>query len=334
MKRFESLCEGKDTREVVKKSPRAGRDAPGGRANGETYQVDRRVVGERATPQIGRATNVFTASEPVYHFPQEKPDPNPNFKLAGETMKTLLIAAALALLPLAAPSWAEIQTKPVQFPKGTSSATIKGLLKGEQTVDYTLRARAGQTMTVTFRPSNDAAYFNVLPPGSTGEAIFIGSTSGNEWTGTLPADGEYRVRTYLMRSAARRNEAVSYTLTVGITGGAHGAAPAGKASHAERAGQGQFDASGNIPCAESRGQPMGQCRFQVARESGGSASVKVTLPSGRTRFIFFEKGRAVSADLSQADGDMSFKATKEADLFMIRAGQERYEIPEAVVFGG
>jgi hypothetical protein len=38
--------------------------------------------------------------------------------------------------------------------------------------------------------------------------------------------------------------------------------------------------------------------------------------------------------LSQADGNMDFKATKEADLFMIRAGNERYEIPEAVIFGG
>ena len=50
--------------------------------------------------------------------------------------------------------------------------------------------------------------------------------------------------------------------------------------------------------------------------------------------IFFEKGKATGADLSQADGDMSFSATKEADLYKVRAGKERYEIPEAVVFGG
>ncbi|WP_339463280.1 hypothetical protein [Pseudomonas sp. EA_105y_Pfl2_R69] len=43
---------------------------------------------------------------------------------------------------------------------------------------------------------------------------------------------------------------------------------------------------------------------------------------------------ASGADLSQADGDMSFSASKEADLYLIRAGQERYEIPEALVFGG
>ncbi len=31
---------------------------------------------------------------------------------------------------------------------------------------------------------------------------------------------------------------------------------------------------------------------------------------------------------------MSFSVTKEADLYMIRAGNERYEIPEAVIYGG
>lgn len=36
--------------------------------------------------------------------------------------------------------------------------------------------------------------------------------------GTLPVDGDYTVRVYLMRSAARRNETAEYTLTVGITG--------------------------------------------------------------------------------------------------------------------
>lgn len=249
-------------------------------------------------------------------------------------MKRGFIVAAIAAFSLASPSWAGIQTKAVHFAKGASSATIKGALKGDDTVDYVLRAKAGQTMSVSFKSSNEAAYFNVLPPGSTGEAIFIGSTSGNEWSGALPTDGEYTVRTYLMRSAARRNEVARYELTIAIDGGAHAAAPVARASHAERAGQGQFDASGNIPCAEEKGQPMAQCKFQVARDPGGNASVKVTLPSGRTRFIFFEKGRATGADLSQADGDMSFKATKEADLFMIRAGHERYEIPEAAVFGG
>ena len=79
---------------------------------------------------------------------------------------------------------------------------------------------------------------------------------------------------------------------------------------------------------------MGQCPFTVSREGQGTAIVSVTLPDGRKRAIFFEKGKATGADLSQADGNMKFKASKQGDLFKIQAGNERYEIPEAAVFGG
>jgi len=56
----------------------------------------------------------------------------------------------------------------------------------------------------------------VLPPGSE-TALFVGSTSGNSWSSTRPADGDYTVRVYLMRSAARRNEKAKYTLSINIT---------------------------------------------------------------------------------------------------------------------
>ena len=131
-----------------------------------------------------------------------------------------------------------IESRPLQFAKGTSSATVKGSLKGDKIIDYKLRAKAGQNMSVTLKTSNGANYFNVLPPGSTGEAIVIGSTSGNEWTGPLPADGEYTVRVYLMRSAARRSETADYTLTVGLTGAAAASAALGNGSSRRRQGQG------------------------------------------------------------------------------------------------
>jgi len=79
---------------------------------------------------------------------------------------------------------------------------------------------------------------------------------------------------------------------------------------------------------------MGQCDFGVARAGGGTAALAITRPDGRTRVVLFKAGKAVTADLSQADGDMSFSATKEADLNLIRAGNERYEIPEAAIYGG
>jgi hypothetical protein len=118
-------------------------------------------------------------------------------------------------------------------------------------------------------------------------------------------------------------------------GAAAGAPPAGREPSSARAGRGQFDATGPVGCAERPGQPMSQCQMGVARDGGGSATVVVTRPDGRKRAIFFDKGKAVSADLSQADGNMNFRATKNAaGIYLIHAGDERYEIAESVVFGG
>jgi hypothetical protein len=110
--------------------------------------------------------------------------------------------------------------------------------------------------------------------------------------------------------------------------------PSGDEGTASRAGRGDFDATGQIPCAQARGQPMGRCDFAVARGPGGEATVVVTRFDGTRRALFFQGGEFVSADTSQADGYPEYRVTKEADLFMIRVGDERYEIPDAVVFGG
>lgn len=255
-------------------------------------------------------------------------------------MKGLSFARGLAFavgLAVAGASLATdgIESRPLQFAKGASSATVKGSIAGRQTIDYKLRAKGGQTMTVSLKSANAGLAFNVLPPGSKDVAI-EGAIELQDWSGALPADGEYTIRTYLNRAAARRGEKAAYTLTVAIDGAAAAQSGGGDAAAAatQRAGEGKFNATGPLPCARSKGQPMGQCTFGVARAGGGTATVVVTHPDGRKRFIFFEKGKAVGADLSQADGNMTFSATKEADLYMIRAGDERYEIPEAVIFGG
>jgi len=114
-------------------------------------------------------------------------------------------------------------------------------------------------------------------------------------------------------------------------GGGHGGHGA---SASQRAGEGDFDARGQVPCAQHKGQPMGQCDFGVTRSGNGTATVVITRPDGRTRAIYFENGKAIGADTSQADGYGEFRAEKEADLHRIRVGDERYEIPEAVIYGG
>ncbi len=104
---------------------------------------------------------------------------------------------------------------------------------------------------------------------------------------------------------------------------------------AQRAGEGEFDATGNLPCAQASGQPMGQCAFGVARAGGGYATVVVTRPDGIDRIIFFQMGLPMGFNYSQAEGDMGeFEVDKDGDLNHVRIGDERYEIPDAVILGG
>lgn len=116
--------------------------------------------------------------------------------------------------------------------------------------------------------------------------------------------------------------------------GPDGSVPRGDDDSAYRAGQGDFDATGTIPCAQQAGQPTVDCSFGVARAGGGYATVVVTRPDGTKRALYFQLGRAMGADTSQADGYPPFSASKESDLHIVRVGKERYEIPDAVILGG
>jgi hypothetical protein len=136
----------------------------------------------------------------------------------------MVSAAWIAMLGLNVYAADGIRKVPVHFKKGASEASIKGHIKGRETVDYVLRAQAGQTMTVNLKTSSTAAYFNVLPPGSSDVAIFTGSVAGAKFEGKLTKDGDYTIRVYLVRAAARRNESANYTLSVKVTG-ARTAAP-------------------------------------------------------------------------------------------------------------
>ena len=115
----------------------------------------------------------------------------------------------------------------------------------------------------------------------------------------------------------------------------HGAVSYGPDNTALRAGQGDFDATGPVGCAEAPDAPMASCAMGVARHPGGFATVIVTRADGRKRAIFFRNGIAIGADASEADYSGPFRAQKDAqDFYNIAVGKERYRIAEAVVFGG
>jgi len=112
-------------------------------------------------------------------------------------------------------SVAQTRVDTVLFERGSDSISIPGHIEGREYFDYLIRAKAGQAMIVSLESNNRFAFFNVMPP-DTDIAIFVGSTLGDRFESHLPATGEYTIRVYLIRAAARRGEKGSYTLDVRI----------------------------------------------------------------------------------------------------------------------
>jgi hypothetical protein len=247
--------------------------------------------------------------------------------------RTSPLFVALAIATSIAFARDDIRTERVHFKPGTSSATIEGKIKGYETVDYVLEASKGQQMNVSMATKNGANYFNILAPGENEIAMFIGSTSGNQFEGTLLKSGAYKIRVYMMRSAARRDEVANYRLEMIVTGAAE-KANSGPALSGDALVEGtDYHATGNIPCTMGGGQPTGSCPFGVKREGNGSGMVVVTKPDNRTRTIFFKDGNATGADTSEADPG-KFSVEKQGDVSIVHIDEERYEIFDAVIFGG
>jgi hypothetical protein len=235
---------------------------------------------------------------------------------------SLLVAGAHA-------AGSRIRAEQVQFKKGEAGATLEGKIKGDEIVDYELRAAAGQSLVVLFKPGNPSAYFNVLPPGSD-EAVFVGSSSGNRFQGELAKDGAYTIRVYLMRSAARRNESASYTLEVGLSG----AAGKAEAPPPSRPPPARYDASGHVKCSTGSGKLDQWCAFRVVRDlPRQAADVWIAKPgsgSGTTwRFLHHE------AKGFTTDDETRLTWQRQDDNWSVGIdGSEFYFIPDALLFGG
>ncbi len=135
-----------------------------------------------------------------------KASPNSN-----QAMPLVLSVAIIfsALVPTAAQS----NPQRIRFARGHSSTTISGRIAGFDTKDYVVGASAGQEMTLRLKSSNPGAFFVIY--SINGRATDMNETT--EWSQRLSESGDYLIRVFMMRSAARRKGAVaSFTLSVAI----------------------------------------------------------------------------------------------------------------------
>jgi len=212
----------------------------------------------------------------------------------------------------------------------SGKAQIKSRIKGDDYVDYKITGGAGQVLSVDLKASNRQNYFNLLPPGSE-TALFVGSSSGNNFSRSLPIDGEYTLRVYLMRAAARRNEVSNYQLNINLVGKA--LAPLAASVDALIPGT-PFHASAQLPCQLRNAESSGQCEaFVIRRSFDGTATLELRWRAyGQTvrRHVLFLKGEAVSSNSPD-----ELRAVRQGDLFNLIIGEDEFfVIPDALIRGG
>lgn len=241
--------------------------------------------------------------------------------------------------PSASRGEARDRTERVQFNAGESETTIRDSLTGPAGVDYIVNAAEGQTLSVDLSAAG-TAYFNVLHPMSE-QAIFVGSREVDPaFEQMLEQTGDYRIRVYLMGGDRDEGQTVDYRLRIAVTGERTTPAPvatepsppaSAMSTDAMVAGT-NFHATGEIVCVDENGEAS--CPFGVVRHGNGTADVTITRPDGRPRTIFFEGGKAVAADIAEADGDVEFAVERQGDMSIVTIGDQRYEVFDAIVFGG
>ena len=215
-------------------------------------------------------------------------------------MKKLLVCLLAGALLTGTALTAEA-AKQIAFGKGKTSASVSGKIKGNEDMDYVLRASAGQTLTVDFKASKSAAYFNVLPPNSTSEVIFNGSSEGNHFKAALPSDGDYTIRVYLMGGAKDSDKPVTYTLKVGIPASAKPAST-GKAN--------SETAVAEKACLAAVAKKVGvsASKLKVIDVKGAEAGIGVTIqvPDANAPWscLSDKKGHVQGASFTGSEGDM------------------------------
>lgn len=79
----------------------------------------------------------------------------------------------------------------IQFPAGSTNTGINGYLAPQNIDRYSFTASAGQPANITVNSPNGQVLLTLIDPN--GNPIIRAQSDATSWSGTLPADGTYRV---------------------------------------------------------------------------------------------------------------------------------------------
>lgn len=217
--------------------------------------------------------------------------------------------------------------RPLGLGPAAGSVTVHGRISGRQFIDYHFRGGAGQGLAVHLAASHGALSFNLLPPGSRDAAMAIGELSDHRHEGLLPDDGVYTVRVFLLRSAARRNETGTFTLTARLSG--LPLQPLPPRTDALLPGT-RFHARATGVCQPAYAARR-DCEVRVVRRGvDGTATVEWAWDGEHTRRVLFIRGEPRAADTAQT---MTASRT-ERGWRLSFGGDEHVEVEDALLTGG
>lgn len=221
-----------------------------------------------------------------------------------------------------------IETKKVSFPAGKTSTVINGTIKGSRTIDYTVETSTGQELSVSLNSKSTAIYFNVLPPGSNGEAIYVGETDGSNKFSGQTQGGVYKIRVFINRAAARRNESANYGLKISVIWSGNPNPTPSRSNDAKVPGT-NFNATGQLDVSlgtEAKGSKTAD--FGVIRKSYGNVTIKARVKGILPCTLNFSNGKWTS------EGNKVKTIRRGDEWEVIVNDYEHYYIPDAVVYGG
>lgn len=230
------------------------------------------------------------------------------------------ILCVTAALSISGHAWAQDQSTDSGDPATETLATETPAAAAEDGGPRRWQVTAPGGARMHDAPAVDAAVIETLSDGA------ILSNLGCE-----PAGGQVWCKVRLLRGRDRGYVAAA---SLKPARGPDGTVPMGSDDSMLRARKGEFDASGHVPCAQIRGEQMGECRVAVARGGGGDATVVVTFSNGFKRMLSFMHGQFIRADTTMSGNGFDTDWRLEDDLHIIRVDDQRYELPDAVIFGG
>ena len=132
--------------------------------------------------------------------------------------RRLLLIAAVATTALPAAFAQDMERRvPVTFDAGSSGRSFNDTISDFEAVTYVVTLRQGQSLHVQLATSNISNCFDIHAPGKA-RPIYFGGDSGNTHQLLAEVSGEYLVRVYLLRLAARDGQSAQYTLELKVAG--------------------------------------------------------------------------------------------------------------------